>query len=377
MKKRMVIMLVSVGVLLGGIVGFNLFKQAMMKKFMASNAVPPATVTAMTAELQAWQPQLTSLGTLRAVRGIDVTSEVAGIVRRIDFQSGGTVKAGQLLVELDTEAEEAQLRALQAAADLADAQYRRDRAQFEVQAVSQAQIDNDAADVKSKRALVDQQAAAIAKKKIRASFGGRLGISTVNPGQYLNPGDKIVSLQAIDQVYVDFYLPQRELGRVAVGQPVTLTTDAFKGERFAGRVRSVAATLDNDTRNFEVEALIANPKHELRGGMYATVAIDTGTQQRYLTLPQTAVTYNPYGATVFVGKDSGRKDAQGKPLIEAQQVFVTTGATRGDQVAVMKGVEPGALVVTSGQLKLKNGTPLVINNSVQPADSPNPSPQEE
>lgn len=377
MKKRMIIMLVSVGVLLGGIVGFNLFKQAMMRKFMASNSQPPATVTAMTAAEQPWQPQLSALGTLRAIRGIDVTSEVAGIVRRVDFHSGDSVRDGQLLVELDTEAEEAQLQSLRAAADLADAQYKRDQAQFAVQAVSQAQIDSDAADLKSKRALVDQQVAAIAKKMIRAAFAGRLGISTVNVGQYLNPGDKIVSLQATDEVYVDFYLPQRDLARVAIGQPVVVSADAFPKRRFEGRVRSVSATVDNDTRNFEIEALVANPRHELRGGMYANVAIDTGGAEHLLTLPQTAVTYNPYGATVFVAKDTGRKDAQGKPVLEAQQVFVGTGATRGDQVAVIKGVEPGALVVTSGQLKLKNGTPLLINNSVQPADSPDPKPQEE
>jgi membrane fusion protein (multidrug efflux system) len=376
MKKRMIVMLVGVGVLLGGIIGFNLFKQAMMKKYMAANTQPPATVTAMPAALQAWQPQLTSLGTLRAVRGIDVTSEVAGIVRRVDFRSGEYVKAGQILVELDTEAERAQLQSLRAAADLAEAQVKRDKLQAEAQAVSQAQLDSDAADLKSKLALVDQQLAAIAKKEIRASFAGRLGISTINVGQYLNPGDKIVSLQATEQVYVDFYLPQRDLAQVALGRPVSVSADAFPERKFVGRITSISATVDNDTRNFEIEAMVANPKHELRGGMYANVAVDTGTPQQQLTLPQTAVTYNPYGATVFVAKDSGHKDAQGKPVLEAQQVFVSTGSTRGDQVAVVKGIEPGALVVTSGQLKLKNGTPLAINNSVQPADNPDPTPQE-
>jgi membrane fusion protein (multidrug efflux system) len=376
MTKRMLIMLLIVGLLLGGIIGFNLFKAQMIKKFMAGNAAPPATVSAMKAGFQEWQPQITAVGSLRSVRGVDVTTEIAGLVRSVNFKSGDEVKAGQVLLQLNNDSDIAQLQALEAAAELSATVYQRDKAQYEAQAVSKATLDNDAADLKSKRAQVAQQAAVVAKKTIRAPFAGRLGISTVNPGQFINPGDRIVTLQTIDPIYVDFSLPQQQLAQVSIGLPVTVANDAYKGRGFQGKVNAINPLIDANTRNVQVEATVENGKLELLPGMFANVSVDTGDKQRYLTLPQTAITYNPYGATVFVAKPSDKKDAKGEPALEAQQVFVTTGPTRGDQVAVVKGIEEGAQVVTSGQLKLKNGTPLIIDNRVQPANNPNPKPQE-
>ncbi|MEM5388899.1 efflux RND transporter periplasmic adaptor subunit [Paraburkholderia phymatum] len=377
MTRRMIIMLICVGVLLCALVGFNLFRAHMLKKFMASNAVPPATVTAAVAGYQTWQPQLAAVGSLRAVRGVDVTTEVAGLVREIAFSSGQEVKAGQVLVRLNDDSDRAQLASLQAAAELAQTVYKRDKAQFDIQAIAKAQLDADAADLKSKKAQVDQQAALVDKKTIRAPFAGRVGITTVNPGQYINPGDAIVTLQAIDPIYADFYLPQQQLGQLQVGQAIVVDTNAFSNRTFDGKIRSINPRVDNTTRNVQIEATVDNRERKLLPGMYANVKIDAGTVQRYLTLPQTAITYNPYGATVFVVKPGAQKNAQGKIMPVAQQVFVTPGPTRGDQVAILKGISEGMQVVTSGQLKLKNGTPLVIDNRVLPADNPNPMPQEQ
>lgn len=377
MKKRMVIMLVAVGVLLGGLVGFNLFKGYMMQKYMASAPIPAATVTAMKAEYQQWQPQLAAVGTLRAVRGVDVTTEVAGLVRSVTFNSGDEVSAGRVLAQLNVDSDVAQLHALEAAAELAETVYERDNAQFAIEAVSKAQVDADTADLKGKRAQVAQQAALVDKKTIRAPFAGKLGISTVNPGQYLNPGDKLVTLQTIDPIYVDFFLPQQQLPQISIGQKVMVSTDAYKGVSFIGKVTAINPKVDSNTRNVQIEATIPNAKRQLLPGMFANVKVDSGDEQRYLTLPQTAITFNPYGDTVFVVKPSDKKDDKGNAPLVAQQVFVTRGPARGDQIAILKGIEAGTQVVTSGQVKLKNGTPVIVNNSVQPTNSPNPSPQEQ
>ena len=376
MTKRMLIMVVAVGIVLGGLVGFNWFKGYMMQKYMGSQQQPAATVSAMKADYQQWQPQLSAVGTLRAVRGVDVTTEVAGLVRSLEFKSGDEVKAGQVLVQLNADSDIAQLHSLEAAADLANTVYERDKHQLAAEVISKAQVDTDAADLKSKRAQVAQQAALVEKKTIRAPFAGKLGISTVNPGQYLNAGDKIVTLQTIDPIFIDFNLPQQQLPLMGIGQKVTLTTDAYKGVTFEGRVNAINPKVDTNTRNVQIEATIPNAKRQLLPGMFANVKVASGDEQRYLTLPQTAITYNPYGSTVFVVKASDKKDDKGNEVLTAQQVFVTAGPTRGDQVAILKGVEPGAQVVTSGQVKLKNGMPVKINNAVQPSDNPNPAPQE-
>jgi len=343
---------------------------------MGSQQQPAATVSAMKADYQQWQPQLSAVGTLRAVRGVDVTTEVAGLVRSLEFKSGDEVKAGQVLVQLNADSDIAQLHSLEAAADLANTVYERDKQQLAAEVISKAQVDTDAADLKSKRAQVAQQAALVEKKTIRAPFAGKLGISTVNPGQYLNAGDKIVTLQTIDPIFIDFNLPQQQLPLMGIGQKVTLTTDAYKGVTFEGRVNAINPKVDTNTRNVQIEATIPNAKRQLLPGMFANVKVASGDEQRYLTLPQTAITYNPYGSTVFVVKASDKKDDKGNEVLTAQQVFVTAGPTRGDQVAILKGVEPGAQVVTSGQVKLKNGMPVKINNAVQPSDNPNPAPQE-
>jgi len=376
MTKRMLIMLAAVGILFGGIFGYKAFKAHMMNKYMAAGQVPPVAVTTVRAEYLPWQPQLKAVGSLRAVRGVDVTSEIAGLVRTIHFKSGDEVKAGQLLVQLNADSDLAQLRSLEAAAELADTVFERDKKQFDAKAISKAALDADAADLKSKRAQVAQQAALVAKKTILAPFGGRLGISIVNPGQYVNPGDKIVTLQALDSIYADFYLPQQEISRISLGQGVVVTTDTYPGRTFSGKTTAISPKVDSDTRNVQIEATIANKEHELLPGMYATAEIKAGAVQRYLTLPQTAVTFNPYGETVFIVEESG-KGPDGKPMLTVRQTFVTTGPTRGDQIAVLKGIKAGDTVITSGQLKLKNGSKVIINNEIHPSNEAAPKPLEQ
>lgn len=386
MTKRMLIMIGCVLVLVAVLaLGFFLH----IRTIIAATPKPgPQTVSTIKAQTLEWQPQIASVGTLVAVRGVDVTTEIAGMVRSLHFRSGQDVKAGELLAQLNADSDLAQLGALQAAAELSAVTLKRDQAQLAGQAVSQALVDSDLADLKSKRALVAQQQALVAKKTIRAPFAGRLGITTVNPGQYLNPGDKIVTLQTIDPIYVDFSAPQKQIASLSVGQVVNVATDAFAGELFPGRISAINPKVDPATRNMLLEATIANPQRRLLPGMFARAHVDVGQKQRYLTLPQTAITYNPYGSTVFILKPAeaqpapgGKDEKTAQPAVPAgtlvaQQVFVTTGETRGDQVAILKGITEGQEVVTSGQLKLKNGTPVVVDNRVQPANSASPTPQE-
>jgi membrane fusion protein (multidrug efflux system) len=334
------------------------------------NAAPAMTVTTTVASASDWQPEVSAVGSVRAVRGVDVTTEVTGLVRSLEFHSGDEVKRGQVLVRLNADSDVATLHSLEAAADLAATVYERDKVQFDAQAISQAQLDADAADLKNKRALAAAQAALVEKKIIRAPFDGRLGITTVNPGQYLNTGDKVVTLQELDPVYVDFRLPQEDLAQVRPGLEVRLALDAFPGESFGGKITAADPLVDAASRNFQAEATVPNAARKLLPGMFVRLAVLSGTRQHYLTLPQTAITFNPYGSTVFLAT----KDDKGK--LTAQQTFVTTGPTRGDQIAVLKGVKEGDVVVTSGQLKLKNGTPLEISTLAAPADDAHPTPQE-
>jgi membrane fusion protein (multidrug efflux system) len=376
LPRRMTIMLCGVFLLLGLIFGFNQLKTFMIKHFISGMGLPPATVSTMVIATSEWQPKLTSVGNVRAFRGVELSTEVAGLVASVPIKSGQDVKEGELLIKLNDSSDVAQLNSLKALADLAKVINERDRQQLAIQAISKNVFDTSAADAKSKQAQVEQQTALVAKKNLKAPFSGRVGIVSINPGQYVNSGDKLLTLQTLDPIFVDFNLPQNNAEQIQVGQVVEVTTDAFKDASFTGKITAVSPKVDTNTRNIQVEAQLANPDKKILPGMFANVNIKLGDQVKLLTLPQTAVTYNPYGSTVFLAKPSGKKDKQGKEILEAQQVFVTTGATRGDQVAILKGVDDGATVVTSGQLKLKNGTPLIINNKVEPANSPNPKPQE-
>lgn len=368
--KPMLIMLIGVGVLFGIIFIYKAFVAYMMHKYMAAG-MPPATVSTTRVDYQMWQPTVQVAGSLRAVRGVDVTTEIEGLVRTIYFTPGSDVEKGELLVDLNADSDIAQLHSLQANADLADIVLKRDRAQFAIQAVSKAVVDSDEASLKSALAQVAEQSAIVDKKHIQAPFSGRLGVSQINPGQYLSPGDKIVTLQQLAPIYVDFYLPQQQMVQVALGQTVTLNLNTYSNRSFTGKITTINPQVDAETRNVEVEATLPNTKHELFPGMYANVTVNTGAPARYLTLPVSAISFNPYGDIVFIVKQQG-KDEQGKPKLTATQSFVTLGPTRGNQVAILSGLKPGDTVVTSGLLKLKNGSEVVINNTVVPSDQANP-----
>jgi membrane fusion protein (multidrug efflux system) len=372
----MIIMLVLVALVFGGIFGFEAFKGHMMKKFMSKMGHAPMTVSTMVADYQTWQPKLEAVGSLAAMRGADLSSEVDGIVSDIRFKEGADVKAGTVLLLLNADDDVAKLQSLQAAAELAATTYHRDRQQFGVKAISQQTLDTASANLKQAMANVAEQRALVDKKIIRAPFDGRLGVRDVDLGQYVKAGTAMVTLQALDPIYVDFYVPQQSLGMVRVGQPVTVRTDAWPGEQFTGHIAVIDPKVDAGTRNVKVRARLDNPGKKLLPGMYATVDVTTGEAKRLITLPQTAVSYNPYGNIVYV-IDSKGKDAKGKPELVAKQVLVTAGDKRGDQVAILKGIKKGDTVVTTGQIKLHNGASVAVNNSIQPTDNPNPQPKDE
>ena len=413
--KRMIWMIVGVLVLIGILVGI---KVLMIQRMMAGmKPPPPSVVSTAKATYEEWQPALNAVGTLRAVRGADLALDIAGLVTKVNLKSGDEVKEGQVLLQLRDSEDLAQLHQLEAAAALAQVTFERAKQQLAVQAISKADYDSAAADLKAKQAAVQQQQVNVAKKQLRAPFSGRAGIITVNPGAYLNSGTTIVTVQQLDPIFIDFHLPQRNLADLKVGQKVALTLDAFHGKTFEGTLSAISPKVDNDTRNVQLEASVPNPDKTLTPGMFANVNVDVGAKARHLTLPQTAVVYNPYGETVYVvtkksefdkaqakngaanadpkpadakkadaKKDETKKDdakdkkdpknALPPDQLVVQQTFITTGPTRGDQVAIVKGIEDGTEVVTSGQVKLKSGSPITIDNSVQPANSPNPTPQE-
>jgi membrane fusion protein (multidrug efflux system) len=403
--KRMLIMIGAVLALILIIAGIKVL--SIMKMMASFKPPPPAVVTTARANYQEWQPELRGVGTLRALRGADLALDIAGLVTAVNVRSGQEVKAGQLLLQLRDTEDVAQLRQLEATAALAQVTFARAQAQAAVQVISKADYDTAAADLKAKQAAVEQQKVLVAKKQLRAPFAGRAGIVTVNPGTFLSAGTVIVTLQELDPIYVDFHLPQRNLSELHVGQRINLMLDAFPDKSFEGAVSAVSPKIDADTRNVQVEGKAPNHDRILTPGMFANVAVDAGAQKNYLTLPQTAVVFNPYGETVFIvqtkreadkaqaagspqdsdpapapQKTSQKKSGPAQPQIAedalvVRQVFVTTGPTRGDQVAVIKGLKEGDVVVSSGQIKLKNGAPVRIDNRVQPSDNPNPRPQEQ
>lgn len=370
MKKPMIIMLLALGILFGGIFAYKSVMGFFMKHYMATHRTPAVTVSAMKTSYDLWQPKIKSTGSTRAIKGVNVTAQLGGMIQAISFTPGALVKKGDVLVLQNADPDIAQLHSLQANAELANITLARDQAQYKIQAVSKQQIDTDEQNLKSLEAQVAQQQATVAMKTIVAPFDGRLGISNVNPGQYLNPGDKIVTLQTLNPIYVDFYVPQQALADLAAHQAVTVLADAFPGKTFTGKITTIDPIIDTNTRNVEVEATIDNPDENLNPGMFVNVEVNTGEPKKLLTLPQAAVTFNSYGDLVYLIHEE--KDAQGKATLIAQQSFVTTGDTRGDQIAILTGLKENDVVVTSGQLKLKNGSQVTINNTVQPANNPNP-----
>jgi len=379
MFRRMAIMLVLVGAAFAAIFGFQAFKARMIQKAISGLRNPPQTVSTITAATQSWQQRLEAVGSARADKGAGLSAQVSGIVKAIHFQSGAKVKKGTLLVELEAADDIAHLEALKAMEALAQLNYDRDSQLLKTDAVSKQTAETDLATLKSNQAQVAQQQALVGYKSITAPFSGRLGIRQVDLGQYIAPGTQIVTLQRLDPIFVDFYLPQQSLAEIKVGQTVTAKVDTWPDLKFTGKILAINPLVDTASRNVQVRATFSNPDEKLLPGMFVTVDIDVGAPQHYVTLPKTAIYYNSYGDIAYVVKEEGEKGRQtgGEKQYVAQQVFVKTGDTRGDQVAVLTGVEPGAVVVSAGQNKLHNGSPVKIDNKISVPFSANPQVSEE
>ena len=374
MAKRMIAMLVLMIALIGGLafIKFRQF-QAMAAQFAAMQP-PPEAVTTIVAQREEWPATISSIGTVAAVQGVTVSADLPGIVDRIAFDSGKPVKEGDVLVQLDTRQEQAQLAAAEAQLELSRLTFQRMQGLVEQDAVSRAEYDTAAAAFKQAEARIREIHATIARKTIRAPFGGVLGIRAVNLGQYLTGGDAVVPLQSLDPIYVNFGVPQQDASRMRRGRAVRITASDLGSVEFAGRISALDSVVDEATRNVRVQATLANPAGRLRPGMFVQAQVVLGANQPVIALPGSAISYAPYGDSVFVVTDL--KDEGGKSYQGVRQQVVKLGGARGDQIAVLSGVQPGEVVVTSGVFKLRNGAAVQINNTVQPSNSKKPKPED-
>jgi membrane fusion protein (multidrug efflux system) len=376
--KYLVFFVVLFGLFLAVVFGFGFVKFTQIQGFIKlskSGAFdpPPTAVTTDVAQKSEWQPTLESVGTATAVNGVTISTDLAGIVRQIAFDSGNKVRAGDLLVHLDTTQEEAQLHQAEAQRDFASVTLKRDKDLLAKHAISQSDYDNAEASFRQAQAAVDQFAALIARKTLRAPFDGVTGIRQVNLGQYLKEGDMVVTLQAFDPIYVNFSLPQQDLSKLAVGQPVALRVDAFEGQAFAGKITAINSLVDQATRNIQVQATFQNSDFRLRPGMFAKVSVIMSEKQSVVAIPATAIHYAPYGDSIFIVSEM--KDPQGKEYKGVREQFIKTGPSRGDMISVVSGLKPGDEVVTSGVFRLKSGAHVNVNNQIKPGSdlAPNPA----
>jgi membrane fusion protein (multidrug efflux system) len=372
MLKRMILMLALTAVVIGGLgaVKFQQIQTAVAQA--AAYQPPPEAVTTIVATTEPWPDTLPLIGTTAAVQGVTVSADLPGLVARIAFESGRAVRAGDVLVELDTKQEQAQLAAAEAQRELARLNFERMQALVVDGAISKADFDQAAAEQKSTEARVGEIKASIARKTIRAPFAGILGIRQVNLGQYLSGGDPVVPLQALHPIYVNFGVPQQETARVHVGGVVRITADELSGASFTGRVTAVDSVVNQATRNVQVQATVPNADGKLKPGMFVQTAIATGVTRSIVSLPASAIGYAPFGDSVYVLGDL--KGPDGKTYRGVTQKFVKVGPTRGDRVAILSGVEAGDEVVTSGVFKLRNGAAVSVNNAVQPSNNLAPTP---
>ncbi|WP_310621430.1 efflux RND transporter periplasmic adaptor subunit [Flexibacterium corallicola] len=375
LTRNMTIMLVSLAVLGAVLFGFRSFKNFKIGQVLKTHQNPVVTVSTYRVKENDWQVQISAVGNMAAVNGTAISPELGGTVVKINFRSGQDVEVGDYLLGIDTRAEMATLEQLKAQQVLARQTLDRDLKQAKISAVSQQTIDDDRANLKALSAQVQQQLATIAYKNVRAPFSGRLGIRQVDLGQYVNPGDEIVYISQMDPLYVDFYIAQRQISKVEPGEIVQVLIDAFPDNKFTGKVLALDSNLQVGTGNIKVRAQVPNPDYDLIPGMYANVEVNVGKPVKKITVPQTVLFFNSYGATAFLAVDENK--GKGTPKYVAKQVVVQTGLTRGDQIEVLSGLKTGDLVVSGGQLKLRNGTQLKINNKLQPPDNPNPKPIEQ
>lgn len=383
MAKRMIIMLLLAGVVFGVVFGGKFAGTLMMESYLAKMPVPPATISTSPAQVMTWDNRLEAIGSFVPVNGTEVTTEAGGIVTAIHFDSGARVARGAPLVTLDSASEAAELKRLQAQAELAELNRGRREKLYGLEAISKSDYDAAVTEANAAKAAADAQRAKLAQKNIRAPFAGLLGIRNVNLGQYLAPGTAIVTLQALDPIFFDFSLPEQQLAQAAPGLKIEIQVDAFPGETFTGEVIAIEPRVDEATRNFRLRARLSNSDLRLRAGQFGKASLSLPGERVLLVVPRTAVSYNSYGTSVFVvQKMKTPPEKQEKPMpgmppwtdLEVVQRFVKTGAARGDFVAVTEGLKEGEPVATSGLLKLRNQQPIIINNSIQPKPELNPTP---
>ena len=376
MNKRMMWMLIGTGIVFGGVFGMKWFGGKMMNQYFDNKALPAATISSAAAKSEVWAASLSGVGSVVASNGADVTTESGGIIAALHFESGARVKKGDLLVSLSAATEQADVQRLQAQANLAKSEFSRLERLYKLDAISKSELDRAQADLSAARAGADAQRAKLAQKQIRAPFSGQLGIRQVNVGQYLSAGTPIVSLQAINPVFVDFTLPEQNQAAVQNGQTVSVVVDSQPGRKFSGVISAIEPMMDSKTRNFKVRARFNNADEALRPGLFARASIGLANTASVVTIPQTSVSYNPYGNSVYVIQSVKGKSADGKVTDElvVRRRFVKTGETRGDLVVVTDGLKAGEQVATSGLLKLQNDSKVKINNTVQPSASATPTP---
>jgi len=374
MAKRMMLMLVVMAALIGGL-GFLKYKQVEAAIAEGANFQMPATaVTTVVAQKETWPSSLTVIGTAAAIHGVTVSADLPGTVDKIHFESGQWVKEGDVLVELDTRQERAQLANVEAQRDLAKINYGRTEQLVKEGVIARSEYDNVTAQQKATEAQVGDIKAAIARKTIRAPFSGVLGIRQANLGQYLAAGQAIVSLQSLNPIYVNFGVPQQETPRVGVGRSIRVISDDLHGAQFNGRINALDSVVNEQTRNIQVQATFSNPGGKLRPGMFVTVDLPLGAPRDVISLPASAINYAPYGDSVYIV--TNMTDQKGHTYKGVRQQVVKIEGTRGDQVAVTSGLNPGDEVVSSGVFRLRNGAPVQVNNKVQPENSPAPKPED-
>ncbi|HEX4697673.1 MAG TPA: efflux RND transporter periplasmic adaptor subunit [Candidatus Udaeobacter sp.] len=374
MKSNLGTMGIAVGGLIALIVLIVGIKGLQIGKMMSTPRVmPPTTVSSATVKEEDWVPTLSAVGSISAVQGAVVSSELGGVVSQIAFENGGTAKKGDLLVHLDASAEEAQLKSAEADLELAHADLQRSRDLVSRKVISKAEIDAAESKFKQKEGSVEQMRSMIAKKTVRAPFDGQLGIRQVNIGQMINPGQQVVPLTSLDPVFADFALPQQYLGQLKPGLEVHVTTDALPGRVFDGKVTAINSMVDSSTRNITLQATLENPDHALRPGMFAKAEVALPQKHKTLVVPGSAISYAPFGDSVFV-IEKKKDEKSGKESQVIRQQFVRVGEARGDLVAITQGLKAGESVVSTGVFKLRNGMTVTINNDLAPNPQINPHP---
>jgi membrane fusion protein (multidrug efflux system) len=375
MAKRLFTVLLLMAALIGGL-GFIKYRQ--VESAIAAGAsfqIPPTSVTTVIVKQETWPSNLSVIGTAAAIQGVTVSADLPGTVDRIHFESGQAVHEGDILVELDIRQERAQLANIEAQRDWAKIQYGRSEELVKAGVISKSEFDNAASQQKATEAQVNEVKAAIARKTIHAPFSGVLGLRQISLGQYLAAGQAIVSLQALNPIYVNFGVPQQDTPKMTIGHTVRVTHSDLPSIGFNGKITALDSVINEQTRNIQVQATLANPGGRLRPGMFVQVELPMGQPRDVIPLPASAINYAPYGDSVFVVTDI-KDEKTGKTYKGVRQQIIKIEGSRGDQVAITSGLKPGDEVVSAGAFRLRNGVPVEVNNTVKPSNSPNPNPAE-